>query len=140
MRRIPTLALATTDDAGQPHTANVNFVADDDLNLYFLSAPDSAHSLHVAKRPRIAACGYPSFRLPKNIKGFQLKGLCEQRPAEHWNTHWKLFCRKFPYAIPFKKLARREEFYRISPDWLRLIDNSVKFGFKMESDWPPPKC
>ncbi len=139
MRRVPTLALATTDDEGRPYAANVNFVADDDLNFYFLSDADSAHSLHIVRRPRIAACGYPTFRLLKSIKGFQLRGECKQCPQVQWGEHWERFCGKFPYAIPFRQLARRQSFYCITPTWLRLIDNSVRFGFKLETDWPPSR-
>ena len=137
LRRIPTLALATVDQAGLPHVANVNFVSDDELNIYFLSAPDSAHCQHIARRPRVAACGYPTFRLPHRIRGVQLYGRCRPCPDEQWPEHWRRFCRKFPYAMAYRRRARAERFYCLMPAWFRLIDNSVRFGFKLETDWPP---
>ncbi len=39
-----TMTLATVDAAGAPHAAAVFYAADDALNLYFLSSPNSRHS------------------------------------------------------------------------------------------------
>lgn len=137
LAKTATMTLATVDEAGMPHAASVNFMADDDLNLYWLSKTDSAHSLHLAARPRIAAAIYAPFRLPVGIRGLQLHGRAEQMPADRFDPLWSLFCKRFIYAIPFKARAQSERFYRLTPDWLRWIDNSVRFGFKVETCWPP---
>ena len=36
-----TLSLATVDEHGEPWAANVNYAADDALNLYFISRPST---------------------------------------------------------------------------------------------------
>ena len=132
----PTLSLATVDDAGHPHAANVNFTADDDLNLYFLSSPDSAHSRHIARCPQIAATCYAEFTDARDIRGAQLRGLCTATDPADFDAHWARFCAKFPYAAEYEAHARAERFYHIHPTWARWIDNRVHFGFKMEMDCP----
>ena len=131
-----TLSLATVDDDGRPHAANVNFVADGELNLLFISDADSAHARHIAARPRIAATAYPPFETPDQIRGVQLRGECRAAGEEEFDACWPQFVAKFPYAAAFEAIARTQRFYRIRPTWLRLIDNRVHFGFKWETTWP----
>lgn len=130
----PTLALATIDDVGNPHAANVNFYADDDLNLFWISHPDSAHSQHIAARPTIAAAAYPPFDGPSEIRGVQLHGTAAALPPDDFDTHWPAFVTRFPFAAKFESRARGERFYRLIPTWFRAIDNRRGFGFKLESD------
>ena len=132
-----TLSLATVDDDGHPHAANVNFVADAELNLLFISDADSAHAHHVAARPRVAATAYPSFEAPDQIRGVQLRGECHAVSDDGFDTCWEQFVAKFPYAAAFEAVARDQRFHRLRPTWLRLIDNRVHFGFKWEMSWPP---
>lgn len=137
LSEVPTLSLATVDDDGTPHAANVNFVTDDDLNLYFLSSPESAHSRHIARRPQIAATCYADFNDARDIRGVQLRGLCAECDPADFDAHWAHFCAKFPYAADYEFHARAERFYHLRPTWARWIDNRVHFGFKMEMDFPP---
>ncbi|MHC4995432.1 MAG: pyridoxamine 5'-phosphate oxidase family protein [Planctomycetota bacterium] len=137
LARSKTMGLATVDDKGAPHAANVNFVADDQLNLYWLSKPDSAHSRHLAARPDIAGTAYPSYRLPNRIRGVQIHGRAEELPNDLFDTVWKIYAQKFPYAHAIKNRVRNEDrFYRLAPTWLRLIDNTIAFGFKAQINWP----
>ena len=131
-----TLSLATVDEHGEPWAANVNYAADDALNLYFTSSPGSAHSRHIAARPRVAATAYAPFTAPPQIRGVQLRGeVAPIAPAEFENV-WRLFLTRYPEAAQFESRARSEQFYRLTPAWFRLIDNRVHFGFKGETDWP----
>jgi len=137
LHEVPTLGLATVDDSGRPHAANVNFCADEELNLFFLSSPDSAHARHVAARPQVAATAYAPFERPDQIRGVQVHGTCAVLPDSEFDATWALFRARFPYAAQFERRAREEEsFYRFRPDWVRWIDNSVHFGFKVASAWP----
>ena len=131
-----TLGLATVDEQGQPHAANVNFAASPDLNLYFVSNSASAHARHIAQRPRVAATVYAPFRAPKEIRGVQLRGPCSAIAEGEFESAWRIFQRKFEYASSFEQRIRSEQFYRIAPEWFRYIDNSVRFGFKWETPWP----
>jgi len=134
---VPTMSIATVDDAGRPHAANVNFVADTQVNLYFVSHPDSAHSRHLAAHPHVAATAYAPFTSPAEIRGVQLHGTCAPIHRDYFNAVWTLFCRRFEYARQFEEHVRREQFYCLVPTWVRYIDNARGFGAKIETDWPP---
>ena len=127
-----TLALATVDPAGLPHAANLNFVADDELAIYWLSSPESAHSRHIAQQPVVAATAHPPFDRPADIRGIQLHGRAEITPPDRFDALWHAFCEKFPYAAEMEQRARTQRFYQLRPTWARLIDNAIHFGFKQE--------
>lgn len=178
LAEVSTLSLATVDDAGRPHAANVNFVAaeafapearkpspplgermgegvdaaNDEMarpsqppeaeaaqppfNLCWLSKPESAHSLHIAARPAVAATAYAPFNDPSEIRGVQLHGHAELAPNDDFDRLWTLFCEKFPYAARFDPQTMSDRFYRLRLTWARFIDNRVRFGHKVEADWP----
>src|SRR5947209_528279 len=48
------MQLATVKD-GQPWICTVYFVADDDLNLYWMSARERQHSVEISNDPKVAA-------------------------------------------------------------------------------------
>jgi len=137
LTRVPTMALATVDEHGKPHACNLNFVADDACNLYYVSHPDVAHSRHIAERPDVAGAVYPQFNGPAEIRGAQFHGVCRASDPADFDTIWPMYLAKFPYATQFEERVRAERFYCVSPTWFRTIDNSVHFGFRVESDWPP---
>ncbi len=134
--RVSTLGLATVDNEGAAHAVNVNFVADDELRLYFISDKDSAHSRHIAERSEVAGSVYSPFRVPSRIKGVQFRGRCVAMSEEDFGVVWPGYCRRFPYAVLFEDMARGQVFHRIDMEWVRWIDNSAGFGFKVETDWP----
>ncbi len=130
------LGLCTVDDAGEPYASNLRFAVDDDLNCYFLSSPASAHSRHAAARPSVAASAYAPFAHPGEIHGVQMRGTLTPLPADQFDACWAMFCERYPAAKAFEEKARTQTFYRLTPSWLRLIDNRVSFGFKQETRWP----
>ncbi len=133
---VPTLGLCTVDGDGRPYAANVNFVCDEGLNLYFISHPQAAHSRHILGRPAVAATAYAPFQTPSEIRGVQLRGVCRPLETADFDKIWKVYTRKFPYALEMERRARSEAFYQVRPTWFRMIDNSVHFGYKWETDWP----
>ncbi len=135
---IDALSLATVDDHGAPYAANLYFAPDERLNLYFVSHPKSAHSRHLAARPRVGATVYEPAVMWQRIRGVQLTGRCRPVPDEQWDAVRAVYGVKFPYVAEVEDLIRAQQFYRIEPDWCRWIDNCVRFGYKVESPWPPP--
>lgn len=134
--RSRTMSLATVDVDGRPHAANLQFVPDDALNLLYVSSPDSAHSRHVAAEPVVAATIYAHVDDPSQIHGVQLHGRClriddEQEKAQALS----LYLNRFTFIAGDAALQRRirsETFYRLTPSWIRWIDNRRGFGFKRE--------
>jgi uncharacterized protein YhbP (UPF0306 family) len=100
-----TLTLATADEAGQPYAASLYFVHDDGLRLYFFSSPESRHTRHLLNRPEVAVTIHGEPWDWRTIQGLQLTGRAD--PA-----HARL--------------------YRITPRWVRWIDNTRGFGYRVE--------
>jgi len=137
LRDVSTMSLATVDQAGKPHAANLYFAPDDRLNLYFVSDAKSAHCRHVASRPDVAGTAYAPVRMWQQIKGVQFHGKCEPIDAGEWALVWKVYLDKFPHITEVESMIRAQRFYRIRVNWFRYIDNTVKFGHKVELAWPP---
>ena len=130
---VSTLALATISSEGHPHAAPVYFVADDDLHLYFFSEKKSAHSQHIAKNPQVAAAIYPETAGWRDIKGLQIRGAARlvESTAE-WDSAWARYQVKFPFVAALKMVVSQNQLYVLIPSWIRLVDNSLGFGFKKE--------
>ena len=48
------MTVATVDDSGKPHISPVEFVHDDENNLYWVSSKTATHSENIRKRPDVA--------------------------------------------------------------------------------------
>jgi len=131
-----TMSLATVDAQGHAHAANIQFVPDDALNLYFVSGLASAHSQHIVLDPIVAATIYAHTDEHTQIHGVQLHGRCAQVSDEAEKAKaWDLYVDRFDFIqgnAMFEKHLRSEPFFKVTPTWLRWIDNRRSFGFKME--------
>ena len=138
-----TAALATVADDGSPHAANLQYVSDDRLSLYWVSSPGSAHSRHLAARPAAALAIYAHTDDPPNIHGLQLHGhaaaLTPNTAVYHHTL--KLYLYRFTFVANDEKLkaaVTAQTFYQFTPTRLRWIDNRRGFGWKHEVDLPDP--
>ncbi len=135
-----TAALATVDDAGRPHAANVQFVRGQGLTLYWVSAPASEHSRHLGTRPAVALTVYAHDDTAANIHGLQMHGTAAALPDDDALNHaWDLYTRKYPVVTTMPQVREmveegKQRFYRVTPTWLRWIDNRRGFGWKTEKD------
>lgn len=134
-----TASLATVDEQGHAHAANVQFAVDERLHLLFVSSDKSAHSQHVARDPAAAMTIYAhtdEASGPAAIHGLQLHGRCEIITGADAMKHaWEMYIRRFTFIADNHVLAQRvkqEPLYRFIPTWLRWIDNRRGFGFKQE--------
>jgi uncharacterized protein YhbP (UPF0306 family) len=130
-----TIAVATTSPTGSPRVADVYFVSDDELNLYFYSDPASRHSRNIQRDPRVAVTARVESMDWHEIRGLQIEGISEATndPGEHSRT-WNLMCAKFPFYRSFTEAVANLKMYRITPKSVRWIDNSVSFGHKEDFD------
>ncbi|MFT6913793.1 MAG: hypothetical protein ACJAWL_000079 [Motiliproteus sp.] len=145
-----TLTLATlsapAEDCGvlEPWAAELFFVSDEDLALYFVSSPRSRHSLNLLQNPQVAATISSKVSDWFCVKGLQVSGQAAEVPESQRAAVLALYLQKSPqlqalYLQPANagEEAIRERlikscFYAIRPDWIRLIDNSIKFASKRE--------
>lgn len=131
-----TASLATAGADGLPHAANVQFVVDDSLNLYFVSSAQSLHARHIAARPQVALTVYDHDDTdPGNLRGLQIHGLCRQVAADQRPLVWRLYVRRFSFvesSPALRAAAEAQPFFQVTPTWIRLIDNRRGFGFRIE--------
>lgn len=132
-----TLSLATCSD-GRPWSTDLFYASDDSCRLYFVSSVTTRHCQDIAVNPRVSVSISEQVAGWKEIKGLQLDGVAGVVSGADRNGVTELYFTKFPalkklhYASEILKLLRKSSFYRISPKWIRLIDNSKGFGHKDE--------
>lgn len=61
------MSIATYDK--YPWIANLYYAVDEDLNLFFLSDPDTVHCKQIAKNPKVTCAIYDSNQTPVKTKG-----------------------------------------------------------------------
>ncbi len=134
-----TASLATVDERGEPHAANIQYVHDERLRLYFISGEDTAHSRHIAVNPAVALTVYNhDDENPASIRGLQLHGRAEPvtEQAER-SCALALYAERFPFIADepaLRAAVEKQTFYCMTPTWLRLIDNRRGFGWKVEKE------
>lgn len=128
-----TLALATISPDRQPQVAPIFYVADERLNLYWLSSANSRHSANLVLNPKVAATVYPSVWQWNDIVGLQIEG--EARPIGDERIREQIltiYLRKFQLPAEFDSIISASILYGLKPSWLRWMDNSVQFNYKVE--------
>jgi uncharacterized protein YhbP (UPF0306 family) len=143
------MSLATCED-NTPWAASVFFVADDAFNLYFISSQSSRHSQNGATNSRIAVTINKDHSDWFTISGLQIEGSVAVSPVQERERVLALYLNKFPSLSSLRDNPSNEQeklivdrlmasdFYCLTPRNIRLIDNSMGFGFKAElkpSDW-----
>ncbi|WP_322801117.1 pyridoxamine 5'-phosphate oxidase family protein [Thermoflexus sp.] len=133
LSRRSTLTLATVDESGHPYVASLYFVHDERLRLYFLSSPESRHVRHLTARPEVAVTVHGEPWDWKNIQGLQLTGIAEtvEDPAERERVMAR-YREKFPFIEELPQALAHARLYRITPRWVRWIDNTKGFGYRVE--------
>ena len=131
------MTLATVDGQG-PHAVNLYFACDDRLNMYFVSHPSSTHCRHVEKCQAVAATVFATAEMWQKVRGVQIRGQCALVPESRRNFVQALLFEKFPGMTEIERHVRTCACYCITPTWMRWIDNSVRFGHKVELCWPWP--
>lgn len=126
------MTLATLED--KVWTANVYFVSDDKLSIYFISSQHSRHSVHISSNPWVSfAMAWFDDKDPfKNRKGIQGVGVCgEVLEEEEAKRLFEIFKVKFPQydRSPEEFVGKENEFrfYKINPDVIKYWDDE-NFG------------
>ncbi len=129
-----TLNLATCD-AHEPWASTVFYVSDDNFSLFFLTDPATRRGQQL-EGGRAAGTINADVTLWRDIRGLQLSGEVVRVDDAARDPAQSLYLAKFPElrdsdAALWGKL-QATPFYEFRPHWLRLIDNSVRFGYKAE--------
>lgn len=128
------MTLATMGEDGVWATAV--FYANQDFNLYFLSAEHTRHVQNLNSQPHIAATIQEDYRDWQNIKGIQLEGFVEQLSGSEKIKTITKYTEKFLFlANPNTKITAaltKVNWYQLTPTHLYFIDNSKGFGYRTE--------
>jgi len=119
-----TMQLATVDADG-PWVASVYFVADDDMNLYWLSWPDRRHSAAIGQGAEVAAAVV--IKADQPVVGVQLAvraqevsdPLVVREITEKYIAKYQQGEQFYP---AFLAGTNRHKMYRLSPTRIQLFD------------------
>ena len=135
-----TMTLATS--VGDIPWAATVFYANDDLRLYFISAPDSRHCQNLTVNARLAVTIQEDYQDWRQIKGIQLEGNVALVDGVLEKTKaMAVYARKYPgviklFADPasgvFYKAFLKVKFYCVTPQKVFFIDNEQGFGKRQE--------
>lgn len=127
------MSLATMDDAGV-WVADVIFIYDKDLNIYWLSAPEARHSQAVLKNNKVA--GTITYSTKKNEPNFgiQLEGRVERLEGIQFilvAKHWAKRGHPAPDISKVATLLDGDCWYKMTPTKIELVDEE-NFGFERQ--------
>ncbi len=137
-----TLTLATTNADGAPHACDLFYAYADDA-FFFLSDPKTRHIQNLAREPRVSATIHGAARGWQDVRGVQIDGTAarvddraERARAFAQYLVKYAFVREFLPSV--EMLGRAHEIFgvvdvfKLTPRWLRWIDNAEAFGYKAE--------
>ena len=141
-----TISLATCSD-GKPWAASLFFASDRELNLYFVSDYRTHHARDIGAGADAVATVNTDCAEWSGVKGLQISGFVEIVDGLERMNALRHYLLKFAdvkalFEAPKDKdeetIAQRlkaANMYRFKPRWIRLIDNSKWFGYKLEIDF-----
>src|SRR3990170_2984283 len=137
-----TMSLATVDEEGAPHAANLLYVPDG-LVLYWMSDTQTRHSRHIEARPRVTATVAPDYADFRLIRGVQMFGRARRLAGDESLAAARRMVSRYGFLAelangPAALRAAFENagFYCLEPDRITLIDNTQRFGHKETLELP----
>jgi uncharacterized protein YhbP (UPF0306 family) len=137
-----TMTLATVGPDGLPNAAAVFYAAGYDLNLYFLSEERTEHGQNMLKQTAIAATVQADGQDWRGIRGLQLRGHARLVNTGELPRAVAVYGSRFAFVASLlagqggsgvlSGPLARARFWVLRPSWIRLIDNTVRFGYKEE--------
>ena len=127
--------------------ATVFYIADTDMSLYFLSSDKTQHIGNIQIDENVAITVYKDVGDWQSIKGLQGSGQVSEVRSSDRDKILADYIKKYVFLDELlqnpkdeqeKKIA--EQFtniglYVYKPNFFRIIDNSISFGFKQELVW-----
>jgi uncharacterized protein YhbP (UPF0306 family) len=129
-----TLAVATCGADGEPRSAPLFYLADDELRLYWFSSSSSEHSRNLKKNPSAAVTVYLPTDKWREIRGVQMRGTVSviTDPVRRRSIA-RDYADRFRLGTALRAGMSRSSLFEFRPSWARYIDNSRRFGYKFET-------
>lgn len=127
-------SMATVSDNGRAHINTAYFSFTADLELYFLSHPDSTHCRNLATNPSMAVSVFSSEQSWSGPdQGVQLFGTCRQtrgslvkQAVRSYGGRFRQYA-KWNLRLKPNGSAREYRFYRFVPTYIKVFDEAA-FG------------
>jgi hypothetical protein len=138
-----TLTLATVQ-GGVPWAASLFYVSDEQFNLYFVSDGRTRHVQDMIASPAVALAINADVDNWNDVRGLQVEGEAGRVDGTERTRALALYLAKFlsvkalfeaPASGDEQTIAERlklADFWRVTPRFIRLIDNGRGFGFRSE--------
>jgi len=131
------MTLATAGDGGVPHAASVMYAVDG-LSLYWMSKPDTRHSQHIERQPRVTVTVAPDYTDFRMIRGLQIEGDARRltdeaelsRARERMISRYVFLKELATGPAALRAAIEKAGFYCLSSTRITLIDNTIGFGHK----------
>ncbi len=128
-----TMALATLNASGRPEVAPVFYIADERLNLYWLSPANSRHSANLRHSSRVAASIYHAVWAWQDFAALQIEGAATLITDDRLREQMLVaYLRKFTVPAALDATITSGLLYQLRPDWIRWLDNTVAIGYRAE--------
>ena len=119
--RLMTLATSEND---VPWAATVFFAYDDDLNIYFISVPNTRKITNLNRNPNVAIAINQFQPKGEVVQGLQIEGKAEALDKEKNKKELDLYRKRYDWA---DKYLHDHELYKIKPEKVYYLDDE-KFG------------
>jgi len=141
-----TLTLATACE-DRPWAASLFFASDEKLNLYFVSDHRTRHAREIESGHDVVATVNADCALWTEVRGLQIEGSARKVTGLGRVKALSVYLGKFhdvralfeaPQNADEETIAQRlraANMYQLEPRWVRLIDNSKWFGYKVEYEF-----
>lgn len=127
------MSLATNDQNG-PWVADVVFVHDKDLNIYWMSDPNTRHSKAISLNKVVAGTITYSTKSKELNFGIQFEGKAEKLEGIQINLltkHLAKRSRSRPTPSQVLEILNNKSWYKLTPTKIYLIDEE-NFGFNRQ--------
>lgn len=116
------------------------FYAQENFDLFFLSAGHTRHGQNLAANPQAAATIQENYDDWPQIQGIQLAGIVRLLDGEKREAAIALYQEKYPFiktaGLKIQTALKRVNWYRLTPQQFYFIDNSKGFGHRDEVELP----
>lgn len=138
LRSQSTLTLSTCDEDGWPHATPLFYHLHDDMRLYWFSSPQSVHSRHISREPRVAVAVSRPTEQWREIRGVQMHGDVTVVAGQMRKTVTASYCERFHLGAMFGLAIMKSRLFGFQPSWIRYLDNAKGLGYKFEITLPRP--
>lgn len=126
------MSLATLDDGGL-WVADVIYIYDENLNIYWMSSPNVRHSKAILKNKQVAGSITVSNRSKEKNLGIQFSGIAEKIEGARYDLAVKhLEKRGHPKPKESDDVLDGDSWYVLTPNKVDLIDEE-NLGWKKKS-------